>query len=524
MGASRRVCCTRWAIGLSILAACLRGFAQVTVAGGSLLPSDHCALGFVASPDLVQRQPAAIPQAGGATHTAAEELVWRDRALGKDDGESSDELKRLERADWARIQGNAKRFAEHGEPAITALDDDKPRAVHGTLVRDAAFAYLLTKDEALLTAVRANLLAQTKNPFNDFTGLCVRPLNGVVLDAWFFEAGWLLRHAVAYDYVRKAMPAEERLVVENWLRRSAYALAGQLDWGLAQVFPNRAQDDYSKRLGAAAAQGDARWTARRFDSNNDCLIDDKDDPRVFQVVAYGKANGDAGPRLSLISQYYNNRRSASAAAIGVIGVMLGDVPLVNRARRYFTEWLTFSVLPDGSQGEFARNGNYCIPGQGLIYGATNSQAMVLVAWALARQGDRSLFDYSTRDGLFGSECAAGDSTKSLSLVASTLLKLRTGDLSWFYFEPWREQQQPRPETRLGETRSRYKGEGNEVENFHELGTWLAEPYLNLPALRTSLVDRVRRNAVAASTGKVVTGLGTLTDTLNALPAVVLIRP
>lgn len=66
--------------------------------------------------------------------------MWSERALGTGDGEGSVELNRLERADWARVQPNAKRFVEHGEPPPnTALGDDGASAAHGTLVRDAAF-------------------------------------------------------------------------------------------------------------------------------------------------------------------------------------------------------------------------------------------------------------------------------------------------------------------------------------------------------------------------------------------------
>lgn len=522
-----RVCCTplQWAVCALLLSTVPRAFADVEVSGGALRPTAGCAVEFVPGAELNRSVPAALPAAGGAMHSPSEVQIWANRARGRDPG-SPRNVQRVERADWARIQSNAARFIEAGgEPAVTGLDAGVLRWTHGTLARDAAFAFLISGDGRLSRAVQAHLLAQAANPFNDLRALCVRPLSGAVRDAWFSEAGWLLRHAVAYDYVRVGMPDSDRVVVENWLRRNVYALAAQLDWGLAQVFPRRSQGDMAVRSGPAAAQGEKRWLVRRYDTNKDCRIDADDDPRVFSATAYANPNGSVGPPLSVLSQYYNNRRAASAAAIGTIGVMLGDKSLVARARRYFEEWLAYGVWSDGSEGEFARNGDYCIASQGLVYGASNSVAMVLVAWALARQGDATLFDYSTRSGLFGSESGgSGSEPKSLTLIANTLVKLRTGERQWFEFEPWRKQQLPREQTRLGESRSRYMGTGSEVENFHELGLWLAAPYLGLPSLQTMLVDRIDKIGNAPSARKAVTGFGTLTDPFNALPSVVLLRP
>lgn len=517
----------RRARGVAAIAASMvlieSAFCQGVVPGGKLEATSRCGLEFIASAELSQSKPVPLPRAGGAVWSKAELAVWDQRARGRS-AANGDGLERAEQGDWARLQASAARLLRDGEAPIESLDAGRQRWTQGSLARDAAFVFKLNGDAKLLAAVRGFLKAQVADPSNNIAALCVRPVSGPVRDAWFGEAGWLLRQAVTYDYVRDAMPADERVTIENWLRRNVYALAAQLDWGLEQVFPRRSSGDMSARAGAAAAQGEARWMKRRYDTNGDCKIDAADDPREFPATAYSHDDGSAGPRLSLISQYYNNRRSASAAAMGVVGVMLGDEPLIRRSRRYFDEWLAYSVWPDGSEGEFSRNGDYCIANQGVIYGASNSQAMTLVAWALARQGDKSLFDVSTREGLFGSEATARDEPKSLALVTRTLLNLRSGSIKWFYFEPWRERQEPRPETSLGDARGRYMNGSSQVDNFHELGMWLAAPYLRLPAVRSALVDRARGWSDSASAPNVVTGLGVRTDALNALPAVVLLRP
>lgn len=486
-------------------------------ARGQVVATARCELG-VRLPDGLDDAPAApLPASGGIFFTEVERTRWHSRI--------ADDAVSAAAGDWDRIAAHTRALLLHGEPGWRADAPAEGRREHGSRVRDAAFFHLLTGQPRVLEAVRAALLAEATNPANEFAAvLCLRAPGGPTLDAHADAAVWLLRQAVAYDFVRRGLATGERRAIEAALRRNAEVLAVHLAWGLEQVFPARSRGDYTQRRGDAAASGDAAWWAKRFDTNGDCERDARDDPRALPAYAYLRGDGTRGPRLSVLSQWFNNRKSAQAAAVGAVGLLLGDAALLAQARRYVMEWLAYSVWPDGSQGEFARNGDYCIAGQGAVYAQSNVQAAVLLAVALARQGDRSLADFSTREGLFGS--AGGP--KGIEQAALALLRLRDGELDWHLDEPWKPRPEPRRGTALGAAQRRFRG-GAPVDDYHELGL------LAGAALWPALAPRVLREAGASALpfpgtdtgadGRAVdTGFGRWTDVFNALPAMLLLRP
>ena len=129
--------------------------------------------------------------------------------------------------------------------------------------------------------------------------------------------------------------------------------------------------------------------------------------------------------------------------------MLQDGFLIAEAKRYVTEWLKYSVWGDGIQGEYLRNGDYCVVQQGAVYGTHNTQTALLLADALARKGDRSLFNFETREGLFGTASIGTQPAKSIRLAISAHLGLIDGSLVRYYYEPQRgSAQAPRAATLL----------------------------------------------------------------------------
>lgn len=500
--------------------------AEAVDPAGWVRPTRACPLGVVLPPAALHAA-APLPTDGGLFYAEADRLRWRQRIEAGPRGGGVDARQRSWAADWRRISVNAARFARGGEAAAPA-DEGPARAVHGTLARDAAFHALLTDDARGRAAVRTYLLAQAASPGNDYLRLCIRTADGVTLDAWFWHASWLLRYLVTYDFARAGLDAEDRSTIEAAVRRNALALMAHLDWGNAQIFPRRLADNYQVRARDAAPRTEAdTWLARRYDTDGDCRITEADLGTRLPVYAYARADGSAGPRLSVLSQWFNNRKSAAAAAFGVAGAMLGDPMLVDHARRYFLEWLSYAVWPDGSEGEYARNGDYCIAQQGVIYAASNLQGALLLAGVLARQGDDTLVAFSTRRGLFGSQSGEGDPPKSLERVARTQVALRTGDLDWHAHEPWRPRQAPGRTTWLGAPTSRYMRAGAEIDNYHELGLLPAAALLpSVPIEALVLRDpRVTDQHFPGSTGHpVATGFGQWTDVFNALPAVLLLAP
>ncbi len=482
-----------------------------------------CREGFVAPADLTHTRAADLPASGGVFFNAQELATWRERtARGPfvDDGDFAAGSP----GDWARIRGNAERFQREGEPLRGS--DDATRSTHGQLARDAAFHHLLTGQAASLAAVRTWLQTQARAAANDFAATrCYTALDGGSRDGWWAEAPWLARFIATYDFVRAALPADERLVVENYIRRNAWFFAAHLDWQLRELFPQRLAGHYAARGADAASSGDARWASRRVDSNGDCRIDDADAAQSFPVHAYARADGTLGPRVSVLTLWFNNRRAANAFAAGSAGLLLGDAELVSRAKRYFMEWMTYAVYPDGSTGEFGRNGEYCIARQGTVYASMDLGGALMLARALARQGDPSLAAFSTTAGLHGSE-SAGGGAKSLTLLADTYLKLHTGQLDWYQAEPQKTRQDPREATRLSAMTVRYLG-GAPMDDFHEL-TMLASAAA-VPTLPVGAV--LMRQGAAASlrwpgrTGHpVATGFGPWSDAWGILPAAYLLRP
>ncbi|MEI7516673.1 MAG: alginate lyase family protein, partial [Betaproteobacteria bacterium] len=433
--------------------------------------------------------------------------------------------------DWARILANAKSMAATGEAGLTASTPTSTFGSHGTLARDAAFYQLVTADGTMLNPVRNFLLAQAGNAALDFsTTLCITSTSGATGDAYFYPASWLLRYVVTYDYVRNAMSSADRLTIENFIRRNAHFLAAHNDALLARNFPSRMVGDYSKISTSAAPPTDAAtWWSKRYDTNGDCIIDGNDAASAYPVYAYVTATGVIGPRISVLSQWYNNRRSVATAAYGAAGVLLGDADLIASAKRYFMEWLAYSVWPDGSQGEYARNGDYCIAPQGLIYSASNLQGATGLARLLARQGDNTLINFTTTAGLFGSQ-GTGSTTitaKSIELVAGTHIKLLTGQLNWYYQEPWRTTQNISASGSLGNNQVRYLGSIKVMDDYHELGLLPAAALLpRLPIAGLVLRDKaVTSLPFPGATGNnVATGYGNWTDAFNALSAVLLLRP
>jgi len=318
------------------------------------------------------------------------------------------------------------------------------------------------------------------------------------------------------------------VLIENFIRRNAYFMAAHVDWLLEMLFPKRQRGNYSeRRVDAAPTSEAATWLTKRFDTNGDCRVDGADPATALPVHAFVRADGTSGPRISVLSQWYNNRRSATAAAVGVVGVMLGDANLIVSAKRYFMEWLAYGVWPDGSQGEYARNGDYCIAQQGVIYSSFNIQGAALLTRVLSRHGDRSLLDFRTTTGLFGTAGTTPLQAKSVELALGTYVNLMLGRLPWHYEEAWKNTPQPRTATSLGSNVVHYMGSGSGMDDYHELGM--------LPL--ASLMPRTQVDGLAlraphvtalpfpgASGRSVPTGFGAWTDQFNAMPAMLLLRP
>ncbi len=492
-------------------------------------PVPGCKEGYTPPASLTRTTAAPLPASGGVFYTRAELAVWQARVASGPFVKPNDYMPGSP-GDWARISANARLLVTQGEATISVDSPAADRGSHGTLARDAALYQLVTGDPTMRAAVRRYLLAQVANPANDFAStLCTIAADGWVPDARYHQASWFLRFVVTYDYMRSTLDAVDRLMIENAIVRNAYFMAVPSDRVLARNFPRRQMGSYAARgVAAAPKNDDVKYWSKRYDTDGDCKITAADDPRLLPTHAYARADGTPGPRITVLSQYYNNRRSIAATAYGAAGVLLADSALIASAKRYFMEWLAYSVWPDGSQGEFARNGDYCIPSQGMIYGSYNVVGAGYMARILARQGDQTLLQYATTDGLFGTETPAGGTPKTLELAVSTYLKLLNGQLQWFFHEPWRTVQRTDAANSAGLAEVHYMASPKAMDDYHELGLLTLAGLL--PGQPISAVVMRDKSVTAlrfpGSTGKpVATGYGgAWTDNFNALPAALLLRP
>ena len=181
-------------------------------------------------------------------------------------------------------------------------------------------------------------------------------------------------------------------------------------------------------------------------------------------------------------------RSVGVAIGRPIGVLVNNQTLVNEAKRYVKEWVRYSVWPDGSQGEYLRNGNYCAANAGVIYGAHNAQTGVLLAEVLARRGDFELYQYSTAWGLYGTGVSETETSvppaspmKTILDAVRTHLQLVDGKLDWYLYEGFRTQQSPRAITHLdGITEFSQWGM---MHTYHELSYLPANRYYGSSLVR-----------------------------------------
>ncbi len=494
-----------------------------------------CGIGFKPSTLAPLTTPTPLPASGGTFFTGAQESLWRARTLATSPFITNNDYMTGSPGDWTRIKTNASAFLKTPDSPVPS-SEGTTRANYGINPRDAAFFYLMTASSSYVAPLRDYLVGAAQATQNDFTSLCFRDLAGVAQgDAYFGQAGWFARYVSTYDYIRKSLPSSDRLIIENYIRRQAYFFAAHTDWGLGgyppseiSLFPNRLSGDYSVRGREASSTNSwEKWVYARQDTNGDGVIDTKDATTTFKLFAYTKSDGTLGPQLAVTSLYFNNRRSVQVYAFGMAGLLLNDKELINRSKRYYMEWLTWGVYPDGSQGEYNRNGDYAIPSQGIIYSFSNTQTAAYMAHWLATQGDRDLVDFSTMDGDYGTQTTDPSLAKTIAKEIKVYFDLRNKVLPWYYAEMWKSVQEPRESTYLGvwEVRGSIFGD---FDIFHELGFLMVAPtFPSVPIVGNIMRDPAYTSLrFPGTTGKKVdTGNGTYwNDTYRIYPAIFLLRP
>jgi predicted phage tail protein len=312
----------------------------------------------------------------GLHFTPEEVQIWRQRAISgpyKSAGDASTGSP----GDWTRILNQANAFlADPSKERFLGGDGNYHNEPHKNHVnmKDAAFVYLITRDKKYFDAVRKELLAQIQIPGTDPSKWAYIGDMG----RWV-SAEWISRLLFSYDYIKDDLTSAERTQLDQWFDKAGKYFTTNIHQNLVLLFPNRLKEDYSVR-GRDALSGSMR---------------DK--------YTHVNKDGSKGNLMSYLSSWYNNRRSVQMRTVGLIGAFLNDMNMQFHAKLYVKELLMFSTYPDGTMGEYERNGNYGNPQAGMTYSAFNIQSATDIADVLARKGDFELYNYSTSQGLHGTQ-------------------------------------------------------------------------------------------------------------------------
>ena len=239
-------------------------------------------------------------------------------------------------------------------------------------MRDAAFVYLVTGSTSYRDAVLTHLLGQvnvTGTDFSNKTRWCI-PGSPTL----FETSNWLRRLVYAYSYIRDGISAANKSTLDTWFSNAANYFVAQVHSPIALRFPNRLSDDYSTCIPKDVCPGD-------------------DDGRIYL----------SGPMTKTFHVAWNNQPAVHAALIAAVGVTINNATLKARAKRFVQEWLKFAVWPEGAVLDQNRWNNGHTPQLAYSYEGTAIGSIVTIADHLARDGDTSLYTYSTSEGMFGTE-------------------------------------------------------------------------------------------------------------------------
>lgn len=290
--------------------------------------------------------------------------------------------------DWDRISTNATNFfanpaGQRFNPSWSGCWNGtlppNPGVSRGRLIRDAAFHYLLLGGAANLNAIRDELLAQAGvvgTNFSDTSRFCnQKPADENPLRDWYL---WVFRLLFAYDIIRNDISAANRDTLDQWFLDAAdWINENWVSKHARDVFPNRDSDDYTTGV---------NWNSNPFRSLYF-------QGPVSQGAQFAWENNVTGP-------------NAFIAWTGVIldgtsltGTHTGVTPagLRSFAERYIHEWLKYSTWSVNMSMDYDRHLD-AFPTLGLAYASGVVFDAILVADALARFGDTSLYDFSTTEG------------------------------------------------------------------------------------------------------------------------------
>jgi len=318
----------------------------------------------------------------GILYTNNEVLQWESRSINGPYKTIANEPQ-VQSADWdRRIIVNVNDYIANeqgGTPTKTLIEH--PYLISGALpittnqnvpnfagveLRDISFWSLINRSRLYETPIKRDLLSYEGYELPSLTSQSEDQDSGIWRNCF-----WYVRMLMSYDFAKWMFTSSEKTIMEAFFYQTAFRVAERLDTRLISYFPNRDSDDYTP--------------------SNVNFFPFLDEPGPVPYY-------DGAANMKQIALIYNNRRSCLALYCGLVGAMLNNTYLITQAKRFFQEFIRFSCLPNGAPGEWQRNGSGGTNWQGIFYEGILLQNYVMVADALRRIGDNSLYTYSTSEG------------------------------------------------------------------------------------------------------------------------------
>lgn len=288
--------------------------------------------------------------------------------------------------DWARIVTNknsfmnspsADRYLGHG--SCPASQNEGPFGggnwPRGVKIRDAAVYAAVAQDatvrnavitEMLVHANAANLAWQNDTLFGcvTFQGAVALPWNSL-----------FIKMLIGYTFIRPDISAGNRSTMDTWFLRFAQRQEEQGHTIVVKRFPNRKSGSYSNPAFTNGCPGTQRiYLSSPQDNFNQCNF----------------------------MSAWTNTIMFHYVSVAIVGVMLDNTALKAEATRYFQEVIKYGVFPNGTHHETYRGMTQNVL-HGMVYSGVDVLFMAIMAEVFARDGDPSLYNYSTSIGLFGTE-------------------------------------------------------------------------------------------------------------------------
>lgn len=333
-----------------------------------------------------------IPLAAAATrlglHTTAEELaIWRQRAISGP-YKSLGDVSSNSPGDWDRIDLRAEIFRDDplggiwpgpgGSGCVSGAAGHAPYE-EARWMRDGAFKALIKNDNDLKVKVRDWLLTQQAEPNLDFanrTRWCID--GGQTTEQPIGE--WLTIILHAMDYIEILDPnvfsPGQRTTMRDWFVAWADMFSESIKLNLNAMFVDRQNGNY------APTQG----------------------PFYDPAIPYMNADRTPGQELSHYAERYNNRKGSGVLGAMSIAVKFNVPSVKAEMKLYAKEFIMFAVFPLEFMSDFERAVGDGIPDNGWQYACHSFWSGVLgPADMLAREGDPSVYNFTTSAGLYGSE-------------------------------------------------------------------------------------------------------------------------